>query len=1398
MPTINKPFLLKLFLAVAVFAGVLFGVHAYQFRRIPDALKRQADRAADAGKIDAATHYLRQYLEFKPDDVDSQEKLAELIRKRVSPRGQAELVFLYDRILRLDPERHATRRDALRLCIGMGRYSDAATHADALLKAFPTDRLAWEQLGVAQAGLNKPDEARASYEKAIAHAPHEMMPYRRLTQLLWKTLKQPAEAKKVVDRMVAALPMTPEVYLLRAEFLGFITDELPREAGAFTNQAIADLNRVFELDPENADAALHLSRILQQGRDVPGANVILRDAVALYPRDVRLIRGLAWMELVRGNVPAATAVLEEGVKNIPDGFDLVVSLADVLIQQGDTTRTTEMLTRLEARIPSLRNPDTKRIATLQAKYLKARLAIRQAKWTEAVALLEALRGEITNLPALDAQLNMLLAGCFQKLGDTDAEEKTYKRVVSAEPGNVAARVGLSAVLQNAGRFDEASRELETAANSGYAPGAVSAQFIRLRARLLQLSNGTPEQWRKLEEYVTVAAAKFGPVSAEPVVLLSDVLAARGKHTDAAALLRKETGRRPGDARLWAMLAERMSDALGTPAGLAIIDEAQAAAGDGPELRLARAALSAREPGRTRPIHQLGDRIESWSEADQLRLLYGLAEVYDELGDAVGAVGTLRKIAARRPTDTAVWLRLHERALSAKDAAATKDARTALANLEGETGPGVAICDARTSDPSAAQRLKAAFGTSPTRADACLALAAVCGDTTEANRLIERAATLEPTRTESLTAHLAALCRSDAGRAAKLVARLAGDSRLSHDSFRRVIDGAILLQPNSATQLMTWCKPLAEREPGGLGWVASHAGSDAEAILTAATASPMATADDWLRLARQQFHQGKKDAAAKTLADARGKLRTSAFFALAATVQDMPEGKDWSPTTADAPEKRALAQARLAVKLSRNDNAGATKLLEEYTADASIRKFDLGWGQRNLAMLYAVNGKPEDRQKAMGLIAAAAQTGTTEAELRATASVLTTLARYLEGDDRRKVMTYAAANLEAVHKASGSPRDLFNLVQLYRAAGDAEKSQACLQKLLDADGNNIYYLTAALEVICKMNDFKRAEAFASRLRSVYPGEFRAVAAVARYECLAGRPERALALAEQYSRVADPSAGDYLARSARVAELLDELLRYPMVRRSPAAKAMTDAAVERYAALVPNRPEAAVGIAGVLASQDRTADAFARIELYAKFLPNRVRVMAGLAALRGGSATERHFATVREWLDASAKDEGNSVSFLLNEAEFFTLQSATDKAIAAYETVLKRDPRNVVALNNLAWMLSADPAGAKRSVELIAQATREIGLTGELLDTRARACITLKLFPQAESDSNEALKMDRTPLRLFHMALVLTGRTPADAAAAAKAFAEARTKGLDAKAIHPADLPAFKALDAGMPK
>ncbi|MBX9581699.1 MAG: tetratricopeptide repeat protein, partial [Gemmataceae bacterium] len=535
MPTINKRFLLRLVLAAAVVAGGLAGAHAVQARRIPDALRRQADRAADAGKTDLAVRYLRQYLEFAPDDADAHVRLAELLKLRnPSARGQVELVFLYDKILRLDPGRLAVRREALGQCLKLGRYSDAASHAEVVLKAEPDDAAVWQQLGQAEAALNHLGEARKAFEAAIVRAPGELLSYQRLAQLVWRNQNQPAEARAILDRMVAAAPLDPEGYYVRARFDTLLAEENRSARPADLDGAVRDLRRSLELDPENANAALLLAEVLQRGRDIPAAHTVLRDAASLYPKDLRLVRSLAWLELVRGNLPAALAALEEGLKHTPDGFDLLVPLADLLVQQGDTGRSADILRRLEGR----KAPPT------QVKYLKARLAMRQEKWAEAVGLLESLRAETYQMPGLEAQVNVLLASCFERTADGESQEKAFKRVTTADPGHVPARAGLATLYMNQGKFEEAARELEAAVESPYAPGGVVAQFVRLKARLLRLKGGSAEEWRKLEQAAAAAAAKFGPVSSDAHVLRADVAAAHGKPADAVQLLRAEAARRP--------------------------------------------------------------------------------------------------------------------------------------------------------------------------------------------------------------------------------------------------------------------------------------------------------------------------------------------------------------------------------------------------------------------------------------------------------------------------------------------------------------------------------------------------------------------------------------------------------------------------------------------------------------------------------------------------------------------------------------------------------------------------------------------------------------------------------------------------------------------------------------
>src|SRR5205085_10341407 len=133
-----------------------------------------------------------------------------------------------------------------------------------------------------------------------------------------------------------------------------------------------------------------------------------------------------------------------------------------------------------------------------------------------------------------------------------------------------------------GKFDEAVRELEAATASPYAPGPVVAQFVRTKARRMRVAGGTAQEWAKLEAAAVNSVSRFGPVSSEPILLHAEVGLAVGKTVEVVQMLRKEAARRPGDSRLWAALADAAADLGGCAAGLAVVDEAQAACGDNAE------------------------------------------------------------------------------------------------------------------------------------------------------------------------------------------------------------------------------------------------------------------------------------------------------------------------------------------------------------------------------------------------------------------------------------------------------------------------------------------------------------------------------------------------------------------------------------------------------------------------------------------------------------------------------------------------------------------------------------------------------------------------------------------------------------------------------------------------
>ena len=63
--------------------------------------------------------------------------------------------------------------------------------------------------------------------------------------------------------------------------------------------------------------------------------------------------------------------------------------------------------------------------------------------------------------------------------------------------------------------------------------------------------------------------------------------------------------------------------------------------------------------------------------------------------------------------------------------------------------------------------------------------------------------------------------------------------------------------------------------------------------------------------------------------------------------------------------------------------------------------------------------------------------------------------------------------------------------------------------------------------------------------------------------------------------------------------------------------------------------------------------------------------------------------------------------------------------------------------------------------------------------------------------EAIGLDPSALRWFHVAVMRLAQSPPQPERAAQAFREAKSRGLDARMSHPADLATFRMLEAANP-
>jgi tetratricopeptide (TPR) repeat protein len=244
---------------------------------------------------------------------------------------------------------------------------------------------------------------------------------------------------------------------------------------------------------------------------------------------------------------------------------------------------------------------------------------------------------------------------------------------------------------------------------------------------------------------------------------------------------------------------------------------------------------------------------------------------------------------------------------------------------------------------------------------------------------------------------------------------------------------------------------------------------------------------------------------------------------------------------------------------------------------------------------------------------------------------------------------------------------------------------------------------------------------------------------------------------------------------------------------------DAAEAAYRNYVLRSPlaEAVLVRASFLARRNRIDEALDLCEAAAQDCPPYSVAQVSVGVVRVGKPSREQISRVEERLmSAINKAEPTLAAALsISLADLRDSQERYADAKAIYRRLLEQNDRNIVALNNLAWLVSFEPIERETALGLINQAIKLVGPVPDLLDTRAVIRLNLDRPREAIADLEDALKEVARAGIWYHLAVAQL--KIGDKVAAADSFRKAEEAGFDPKSLHSLERSSYQQLLKQMP-
>jgi len=467
----NWKLVIVLLMGLAVLGATAFGLRQWQRSRRAQHGLTLGNIAFDEHRWEEAAKQLGRYLAVSQDDVPALLKYAEaqLNIRPLKRSNVQQAIAAYRNILRLDQSNFKAARQLSEMYLGMGMPGEAELIAARALQAGESLELR-RILAIALANQRKFTEAAKELKSVIENNPQQASAYDVLGRLVEQRPDDFSEDPNFwFDRAVSANPSSAEAYIARgAHFLRQLNSD----------KAMADLGQAEQKDLSDPTIRLRLAEELINADALDRAQKQLEIVRSSEPGNPLLWQLWAKLALKSDSNDTMLKVADAGLKELSSQpWDFMPDAAELFIRCGRFERAGEY-------IAMMRQKD---IAPATTAFLEGLLAENQGRGHEAVKCWS----QAIKLGAKSARVRTALADALWRLGDRQSGINQLRTLVSEQPNLFSGRMALAQMLAQTGQWAEAAEQTRMAKQ--IAPRSIDADLMDVQARLQLLADSRTDK-----------------------------------------------------------------------------------------------------------------------------------------------------------------------------------------------------------------------------------------------------------------------------------------------------------------------------------------------------------------------------------------------------------------------------------------------------------------------------------------------------------------------------------------------------------------------------------------------------------------------------------------------------------------------------------------------------------------------------------------------------------------------------------------------------------------------------------------------------------------------------------------------------------------------------------------